>query len=237
MKLLTTFGKVPPGSKLEEIRTSVLAEDNGDSVISHSIRGIRTVLGWTSNPSTRVALRLTLTASTSSRMGPGSGFFSVALAKKVAEGRLALIDVQSEMVRWARRRLRGTAVANTEFVVGDVERLPYKNHSFDCAILIAVLGEVRHPELCVKELWRVLVCGGFLVIHEHLPDPDWLRLRTLRALVEKQPFSLVRKWGKPWNYTAVFQSGVELHRPNGTPATVKWDRGSPTGLGSFKRST
>ncbi len=143
-------------------------------------------------------------------VGPGSGFFSAALAEKVAHGRLDLIDVQPEMVRRARRRLRRGAVANTGFVVGDVERLPYKNHSFDCAVLVAVLGEVRRPELCVKELRRVLVSGGFLVIHEHLPDPDWLRPRYLRALIEKQSFSLVRKWGKPWNYAAVFQADVEV---------------------------
>jgi hypothetical protein len=51
----------------------------------------------------------------------------------------------------------------------------------------------------------VLRPDGLLSITEHLPDPDFSWLSTLRALVEAEGFAFEEHFGPPWSYTANFR--------------------------------
>ena len=68
-------------------------------------------------------------------LGPGPGYFSVEVAKNIPEGNLLLVDLQSEMLDKAKKRLikSGLNNDNVSFQQGDAENLPLKNNSFDIA--------------------------------------------------------------------------------------------------------
>lgn len=136
-------------------------------------------------------------------LGPGSGYFSQALAKTVRDGRLTLVDLQEEMLLKARRKVQGCA-AQTNLVASQAEELPFRPHSFDAIVLVTVLGEVKDRPKCLADLHRQLRGSGKLVIHEHWPDPDFLRLETVVRLAAATGFRLQRRFGRSWNYTAVF---------------------------------
>jgi ubiquinone/menaquinone biosynthesis C-methylase UbiE len=139
-------------------------------------------------------------------IGCGSGLFSVEVARRVPAGHLGLFDLQAEMLERARRKIQaaglGKVVGHTQ---GDARRLALPRGSFDVAFLVAVLGEVPEPRKCLRTLHRVLRPGGLLSITQHLPDPDFSRLSTLRALVEDEGFALKEHIGPPWSYTATFR--------------------------------
>ena len=118
-------------------------------------------------------------------IGPGPGYFSPAVARRVARGRLELFDLQREMLAKARRRLRRAGATNVGFVQGDGTRLPYRDASFDAAFLVAVLGEVPDPRACVAEIARVLRPGGVLSVSELPGDPDALSASEVREMAEK----------------------------------------------------
>lgn len=124
-------------------------------------------------------------------IGPGPGFFSAAVAKAIPSGRLALLDLQPEMLRKARRHVRRAGRTNVHFTAGSASQLPYRRASFDRAFLVAVLGEVPDTAGCIRELARVLRPGGRLVVTELPGDPDALSSDDLVSLVEPFGFRLI----------------------------------------------
>ena len=117
-------------------------------------------------------------------LGPGPGYFSVAVARAIPNGRLALVDLQREMLAKARRRLQRAGAANVSFTQASADRLPFRPGSFDAAFLVAVLGEVGDPGACLAALAHALRPGGTLLVAELPGDPDALSESALRELAE-----------------------------------------------------
>jgi ubiquinone/menaquinone biosynthesis C-methylase UbiE len=139
-------------------------------------------------------------------VGCGSGVFSVEVARRVPAGHLELFDLQAEMLERARRKIHAAGLRKlVGYTQGDARRLAFPRGAFDVAFLVAVLGEVPEPRKCLRALHRILRPGGLLSITEHLPDPDFSSLSTLRALVEDEGFALEEHFGPPWSYTANFR--------------------------------
>lgn len=154
---------------------------------------------------TEFADRLALTPSSRVlEIGPGSGYFSVELTRRVPQGRLELLDLQPQMLQKAKRKLRG--FTNVGYTASDAgERIPHPDSFFDIVSMVAVLGEVRAREACLRECFRVLQPGGVLAIHEHVPDPDRIAFPELCGLAESVGYRLARRLGPTWNFTALFE--------------------------------
>ena len=77
------------------------------------------------------------------------------------------IDRDASAVAQLRRDAQalGLGDAESRFVAGDVESVPWSDHAFDAVISSAVLhfaDSRRHFERMVAEMWRVLAPGGLL---------------------------------------------------------------------------
>jgi len=143
------------------------------------------------SPSQLVAHLQLTTSSRVLEVGPGPGFFSVAVARAVSRGRLELVDIQMEMLRRARGRLRAAGVGHAAFTQSSASALPFRDAVFDVAFLVAVLGEVSDPGACVASVGRVLRPGGRLVVAELPGDPDVLTSDQLRQLAAGTGLTLV----------------------------------------------
>jgi ubiquinone/menaquinone biosynthesis C-methylase UbiE len=138
-------------------------------------------------------------------IGPGSGYFSVELARRVHSGRLELFDLQPEMLAKARRKLARETIDNVGYTVGNASvRLPFPDAYFDVVVLVTVLREVPDKRACLTEINRVLRPAGVVVFHEQLPD-NLIRFVELKPTVESAGFVLERRYGPSWNYTASFR--------------------------------
>ena len=51
-------------------------------------------------------------------LGPGPGFFSVEIARRLTDGRLELFDIQPEMLEMARRQLERAGLSDIGFTAG-----------------------------------------------------------------------------------------------------------------------
>ena len=51
-------------------------------------------------------------------IGPGPGYFSTHVAKKLKRGRLVLLDIQQEMLDYSKKRLDKRKIANVEYKLG-----------------------------------------------------------------------------------------------------------------------
>ncbi|OBK49693.1 class I SAM-dependent methyltransferase [Mycobacterium sp. 1081908.1] len=142
-------------------------------------------------------------------IGPGPGFFSVEIAKRLDAGKLDLFDVQPEMLEKAERQLVRAGFHDVGFTAGEAgDGLPFPNGTFDVAFLAAVIGEVPDPRACLRSLRSVLKPGGRLVFLEMFPDPDRLSVRQLRELAEPEGFAFVESEGNRWKQIVSFRSDL-----------------------------
>jgi len=136
------------------------------------------------SPETLVASLHLRVSSRVLEIGPGPGFFSVAVARAIPNGRLELVDIQGEMLQKARRRLRRAGVTNAGFTQANASALPFRPGAFDVAFLVAVLGEVPDQNACLSAIADALRPGGLLSVAELPGDPDALTEQRLRPLTQ-----------------------------------------------------
>lgn len=123
-------------------------------------------------------------------LGPGPGFYSVEIARRLTTGQLDLFDIQPQMLEKARRKLADAGIGDVGVHVGEASAgLPFPDARFDAAFLAQVIGEVPDKTACLQSLARVLKPGGALVFHEAFPDADRLSVAELRALAEPLGFT------------------------------------------------
>nr|WP_124711748.1 class I SAM-dependent methyltransferase [Mycolicibacterium nivoides] len=133
-------------------------------------------------------------------IGPGPGYFSVAIARNLHRGRLDLLDVQLEMLDKSRSALDRAECYNVSFHSGDAdEELPFYDDSFDVAFLASAFGEISDKRGCIRSLHRILKPGALLVFREGFPDPDRLSVDDLRELVEADDFEFCDATGNRWH--------------------------------------
>jgi SAM-dependent methyltransferase len=101
-------------------------------------------------------------------VGCGTGGFSRGIAEAAAAA-VTGIDSSSRFVGFA-AELASPPSGSVEWLVGDAERLPFENASFDRVLLSVVLHQLERPERAVAEAFRVLVTGGIVLVRTIAPE-------------------------------------------------------------------
>ena len=76
------------------------------------------------------------------------------------------IDRESRWIEEARKRSAGIENISVLFQQSEAERLPFLDNSFDLVTCQTVLIHMKDPVAVIREMRRVLVPGGLLVIVE-----------------------------------------------------------------------
>ena len=118
-------------------------------------------------------------------IGPGTGYYTLDLAEWVRpDGQVDVFDIQQEMLDHTMERAAERGLTNLRPTRGDARALPYGDDSFDAAVLVTVLGEIPDQDAALRELERVLVPGGRLIVGELFGDPHMVTLDALRRRAE-----------------------------------------------------
>ncbi|MBM9514912.1 class I SAM-dependent methyltransferase [Desulfogranum marinum] len=138
-------------------------------------------------------------------IGPGPGYFSTHIAKKLENGKLVLLDIQQEMLDFAKKRLEKRNIGNVEYRLTDGVNLDLESDFFDRVILVTVIGEIDNKSNYLKEIHRSLKQDGILSISELMGDPDKLSIDELTSLVTSCGFKTNQVFGTKRNYTINFK--------------------------------
>jgi ubiquinone/menaquinone biosynthesis C-methylase UbiE len=95
-------------------------------------------------------------------LGAGEGTLSLMLAQRAE--RVIAVDSSQKMVEYGTDVVRGHAVKNLEYRLGDLEELPIEDGAVDLALLHQSLHHALHPAQAVEEARRILKPGGRIVI-------------------------------------------------------------------------
>lgn len=138
-------------------------------------------------------------------IGPGPGYFSTHIAKKLSRGKLVLLDIQQEMLKKAKKRIDKRKIKNVEYQLTDGKSLNFKNNYFDIVFMVTVLGEVENKSSYLAEIHRILTTNGILSISELAGDPDKLDIDDIQTLVCGHNFTVKNIYGNRKNYTINFR--------------------------------
>lgn len=157
--------------------------------------------GWIMPPST-VAERLPVGPDAHVlEVGPGSGHYSVAAARKVPQGTLTLLDLQPEMLAKCARRLEAAGIDNARLQVAAGTALPFDDACLDAVFLVTVFGEIADQAAFLAEAHRVLKDDGVIAITEHHPDPDFESAEAVADKLRAHGFVPSAPLGWRWAYT------------------------------------
>ncbi|QJY51142.1 class I SAM-dependent methyltransferase [Pseudonocardia broussonetiae] len=129
---------------------------------------------------------------------PGAGHHAHRVARHLGPtGRLDLVDIPEHMLDEAIHYLEARPTPDRAWVVptvADPRTLPFADHTFTSAYVIAALSTFPDPGRVLDELHRVLQPTGRLVIADHRRT-HWLPPDTARRLARRHGFSLITSQG------------------------------------------
>ena len=100
------------------------------------------------------------------------------------------IDISSGMLEHAERKAKQLGLT-ASLVQADAQALPFPDHSFEAAVATFVLCSVPNPSQALREIQRVVVPGGQILLLEHVLSKRWLLSKLMRLL---SPLTM-RIWG------------------------------------------
>jgi SAM-dependent methyltransferase len=123
-------------------------------------------------------------------MACGSGFYSLLLARRVgSSGNVIAVDNDASYLKLARDRIdKTTFAAWVDYKKGNIERLPFRDKTFDAVWCAQSLYSLPEPVKVLKELRRVVRPRGIVAILENdllhqvlLPWPPGFEMRIRQA--------------------------------------------------------
>lgn len=139
-------------------------------------------------------------------IGPGSGTYTKAMAKKILpSGKIIAIDIQEAVVRDLKKKLEKENIFNIEPRVDDAHNLSILEESVDRVVAISVLPEIPKPIQVLSEFKRILKPSGIISLSEIIVDPDYPRRKTEQKWAKEAGLKLESEFGNFFSYQHNFK--------------------------------
>lgn len=100
----------------------------------------------------------------------GPGFVALLFAERARQ--VVGLDLTEALLDQARQRQRERGLHNLQFVQGDAEHLPFPESTFTIVACHKAFHHFANPQKVLREIHRVLVPGGRLVLGDTLSSDD-----------------------------------------------------------------
>ncbi len=102
-------------------------------------------------------------------LGAGSGFYTIAAAKKLkgGEGKVYCIEVQRDLLQHIQDAAKKEHLTNIDYIWGNIEKrggTKIHDKTVDCAIISNVLFQVEDRKGFLEEVKRILKPGGRILL-------------------------------------------------------------------------
>lgn len=132
-------------------------------------------------------------------IGCGPGRVTLPLAKELEQGRVVAIDLQEDMLKRAKEKLKD--FSNVEFLKQNISEVPLEKNTFDRIILVNVIGETPNHKKSLEHIYKSLKDEGLVSLTETVFDSHFQSKSKLKNLLENQGYKNIRTFGPWWSYT------------------------------------
>jgi SAM-dependent methyltransferase len=120
-------------------------------------------------------------------VGAGSGYFSFRIAKEVGNtGKVLAVDIQQEMLDFLSQRSKELKVPNVEPVLGTESDPKLPANGVDLILMVDVYHEFSYPHEMTANMVKALKPGGKLVFVEYRGEDQWVPIKPLHKMTERQ---------------------------------------------------
>lgn len=127
--------------------------------------------------------------------GAGSGFFSIALAKRVGyAGKIYALDIREEALEAVRARTKSFRLLNIDTIKTNLERergSTLKNDTMDKVVVSNILFQAENKQNIIKEARRILKNDGVAIVIEW---KEKVAKNETQRLFEMAGFSLKKEF-------------------------------------------
>ena len=134
-------------------------------------------------------------------LGCGTGWIKEVLLLKKQQRRLIGVDISDGMLRFAQRK-------KMPVVLGDAEKLPFKDACFDGVLAKGVMHHLSDMASAAAEIARIIKPGGVAV----LVDPNLSPLRALKYILKNRDdhFSSLHRSLRPGDFIRQLEPHLEI---------------------------
>jgi ubiquinone/menaquinone biosynthesis C-methylase UbiE len=147
-------------------------------------------------------------------IGAGSGYHVFRMAPQLAKGKVYGVDIQQEMLDVMNARIEESGATNVELVKGAEKTTNLHPNSVDKILMVDVYHEFSFPREMLESMREALKPGGAIYLIEYRREDDWVPIKTVHKMTEKQAvkefessgFVLDTNIGNlPWQHCMVFR--------------------------------
>jgi ubiquinone/menaquinone biosynthesis C-methylase UbiE len=120
-------------------------------------------------------------------IGAGSGFYTFRISEMVgAKGRVFAVDIQPEMIKIIRGRMRNWKLKNIQPVQGTIADPKLKANDIDLILMVDVYHEFSHPYEMTTAMVKALKPKGRLVFVEYRMEDENVPIKLVHKMTKKQ---------------------------------------------------
>jgi ubiquinone/menaquinone biosynthesis C-methylase UbiE len=167
----------------------------GARVLNSPLRRVFEILFWGDSRSAflnEVSPRINGGSEIVLDIGAGSGYFSLAVAKKLRTGKVICLDLSEEMLQHLKQTAERKGLQERiQLLYTAASSTGLEDQSVDLVVSNFVLHELSNPETVLREMLRVLKPGGWAIITDFRRD-TWIGKRIAAGHSEDAygPFSI-----------------------------------------------
>lgn len=120
-------------------------------------------------------------------VGVGTGLM---ISRYPSDSLIVGVDVSSEMLELANKRIKSSAQREIRLVRMDAETMNFSDGQFDCVTVPYVLSVTPDPDKLIAEIRRVCRKGGLIFVLNHFSGSRfwWFLERAVRSIANKIGF-------------------------------------------------
>lgn len=139
-------------------------------------------------------------------IGSGPGRLALPASRIVGpSGEVVALDIQSKMLEKLGKRIEAEHITNLRLINAGAGEGKIDRNYFDRALLVTVLGEIPDKQKALAEIFSALKSGGILSVTELIPDPHYIRQKTVRLLCSEAGFQEIDSSGSWFCFTINFK--------------------------------
>ena len=137
-------------------------------------------------------------------LGAGTGYFSVPIARRVTDGQVLAVDLQTEMLAMIEMRKADEGLTNIQTVKATETDTNLPESSVDLVLIVDAYHEFSYPLEVMRQVATSLKPDGLLYLIEYRGEDPSVPIKPLHKMTEEQAKREMEVAGLSWVETLGF---------------------------------